>query len=57
MKVVNSTTLPVLGVAKKTRIKWGTWSGQTDFVIVKMDDFDIVWWMDFLLEHKIILMP
>ena len=41
MKAINSATLLVLGVAKKTSIKMGTWTGQTDFVIVKMDDFDI----------------
>ena len=50
-------SLPVLGVAQRTPIKLGTWTGRTDFVIVKMDYFDIVLGMDFLLEHKVIPMP
>ena len=57
IKIVNSTALPVLGVAKRTPIKLGIWMGQTDFVTVKMDDFDIVLRMDFLLEQKVIPIP
>lgn len=34
------------------RFKLGSWSGQTDFLVVKMDDFDVVLGMEFLLEHK-----
>ena len=56
MKAVNLAAVPVLGVAKRTPIKLGTWTGQTNFVIVKMDDFDIVLGMDFLLEHIVIPM-
>ena len=57
MKIINLTALPVLGVAKRTPIKLGTWIGQTDFAIVKMDEFDIVLRTNFLLEHKVIPMP
>lgn len=42
MKVVNLVALSILGVAKRAIIKLGTWSGHTDFVIVKMDDFGIL---------------
>ena len=28
-----------------------------DLVVVRMDDFDVVLGMDFLLEHKVIPMP
>ena len=57
MKAVNLTTLPVLGVAKRTLIKLRTWTKRIDFAIVKIDDFDIVLEMDFLLKHKVIPMP
>lgn len=57
MMVVNSVALPVLGVAKRTLIKLGTWTRQTNFVIIKIDDFKIVLEMDFLLKHKVILIP
>ena len=41
----------------KTTLKLGTWSSLVDFVIVKMDDFDVVLGMEFLLEHKVIPIP
>ena len=52
MKGVNSAALPILGIARRMRFKLGSWSGQTDFLVVKMDDFDVVLGMEFLLEHK-----
>jgi len=57
MKAVNSAALPITGVAKRTTVRLGEWSGPADFVIVKMDDFDVVLGMEFLLEHKVIPMP
>ena len=57
MKIINLTSLPVLGVAKRTPIKLGTWIGQTDFAIVKMDEFDIVLRTNFQLKHRVIPMP
>ncbi|KAA0066835.1 gag-asp_proteas domain-containing protein [Cucumis melo var. makuwa] len=53
MKGVNSTALPIFGIARRMRFKLGSWSGQTDFLVVKMDDLG----MEFLLEHKVIPMP
>ena len=57
MKFINWVILSVLGVVKRSPIKLGTWTGQTDFLIVEMDDFNIVLGMDFRLEYKVILMP
>ena len=57
MKLINLVALLVLGVAKGTPIKLKIWIGQTNFVVVKMDDFDIVLGMDFLLKQKVIPMP
>ncbi|KAA0031734.1 uncharacterized protein E6C27_scaffold696G00010 [Cucumis melo var. makuwa] len=57
MKVVNSIALPVFGLVKQTTIKLGGWKGRVDFVVVKMDDFDVVLEMEFLLEHQVIPMP
>ncbi|KAA0061797.1 uncharacterized protein E6C27_scaffold89G00150 [Cucumis melo var. makuwa] len=57
MKAVNSVALPIVGLVKRTTIKLGGWKGLVDFVVVKMDDFDVVLGMDFLLEHQIIRMP
>ncbi|KAA0050283.1 Asp_protease_2 domain-containing protein [Cucumis melo var. makuwa] len=57
MKVVNSVALPIVGLVKRTMIKLGEWKGPVDFVVVKMDDFDVVLGMEFLLEHQVIPMP
>ena len=57
MKTINSVALHILGIAKSTVIMLGTFSEQTNYLIVKMDDFDVVQRIQFLLERKVILMP
>ncbi|KAA0065541.1 Asp_protease_2 domain-containing protein [Cucumis melo var. makuwa] len=57
MKVVNSIALPTVKLAKPTMIKLGGWNVPVNFMIVKMDDFDVLLEMEFLLEHKVIPMP
>ncbi|KAA0054179.1 uncharacterized protein E6C27_scaffold131G001100 [Cucumis melo var. makuwa] len=57
MKAVNSIALPIVGLVKQTTIKLGGWKGPVDVVVVKMDDFDVVLGMEFLLEHQVIPMP
>ena len=57
MKTVNSVALPILEIARKMTLKLGTWSSLVDFVIIKMDDFDVVLEMEFLLKHKVIPIP
>ncbi|XP_022972954.1 uncharacterized protein LOC111471473 [Cucurbita maxima] len=37
--------------------KIGDWTGELDLVVARMDDFDVVLGMEFLLEHKVIPMP
>ena len=57
MKAVNSTALPVVGVVKRAVIQLERWNDLVDFVVVGMDDFDVVLGMEFLLEHQVIMMP
>ncbi|KAA0057352.1 Asp_protease_2 domain-containing protein [Cucumis melo var. makuwa] len=57
MRAVNSAALPIIGLVKRMMIRLGGWSGLVDFVVVKMDDFDVVLEMEFLLEHQVIPMP
>ncbi|KAA0046480.1 gag-asp_proteas domain-containing protein [Cucumis melo var. makuwa] len=57
MKAVNSVALPIVGLVNRSTIKLGGWKGPVDFVVVKMDDFDVVLGMEFLLEHQVIPMP
>ncbi|KAA0042046.1 Endo-1,4-beta-xylanase A [Cucumis melo var. makuwa] len=42
MKAVNFVALPIVELVKRTTIKLGGWKGPVDFVVVKMDDFDVV---------------
>ena len=57
MKAVNSEALATTGVAKKVNMKIGSWEGQTDLVVVRMDDFDVILGMDFLTEKGAIPIP
>ena len=57
MKAVNSEALPIVRVSKGVPFKIGDWTGELDLVVVRMDDFDVVLGMEFLLEHKVIPMP
>ncbi|KAA0055009.1 uncharacterized protein E6C27_scaffold43052G001620 [Cucumis melo var. makuwa] len=57
MKTVNFVALPIVGLVKRMTIKLGGWKGPVDLVVVKMDDFDVVLGMEFLLEHQVIPMP
>ncbi|KAA0051479.1 uncharacterized protein E6C27_scaffold55G002480 [Cucumis melo var. makuwa] len=57
MKAVNSIALHIVRLVKRTTIKLEGWRGPVDFVVVKMDDFDVVLGMEFLLEHQVISMP
>ena len=57
MKVVNSARLPITRLIKRTTMRMGEWSGLIDLMVAKMDDFDVVLGMEFLLEHQVIPMP
>ena len=57
MKVVNFEALPIVRVSKRVLFKLRAWTGELDLVMVRMDDFDVVLGMEFLLEHKVIPMP
>ncbi|KAA0054439.1 Asp_protease_2 domain-containing protein [Cucumis melo var. makuwa] len=57
MKAENSVVLPIVELVKRTKIKLGGWKGPVDFVVIKMDNFDVVLGMEFLLKHQVIPMP
>ncbi|TYK06412.1 gag-asp_proteas domain-containing protein [Cucumis melo var. makuwa] len=41
MKVVNFVALPIVGLVKQTMMKLGGWRDFVDFMVVKMNDFDV----------------
>ncbi|KAA0043641.1 uncharacterized protein E5676_scaffold447G001400 [Cucumis melo var. makuwa] len=52
MKAVNFVALLIVELVKQTMMKLGGRKGPVDFVVVKMDDFDVVLGMKFLLKHQ-----
>ena len=57
MKAMNYAALPIIGQVKQTMIRLEGWNGLVYFMVVKMDDFDVVLEMEFLLEYQVIPMP
>uniref|UniRef100_A0A803MPQ4 Aspartic peptidase DDI1-type domain-containing protein n=1 Tax=Chenopodium quinoa TaxID=63459 RepID=A0A803MPQ4_CHEQI len=57
MKAVSSAAKPVHGVARNIPTKLGDWSGNLDFTVATMDDFNLVLGMDFLRASKAVPMP
>ncbi|TYK28282.1 hypothetical protein E5676_scaffold600G00980 [Cucumis melo var. makuwa] len=50
MKVVNSVALPIVGLVKWMMMKLEGLRGPVDFLVVKMDDFDVVLGMEFIRQ-------
>ncbi|KAE8676710.1 hypothetical protein F3Y22_tig00111582pilonHSYRG00743 [Hibiscus syriacus] len=50
MKTINSNTSTICGGVKRVSIKLGSWEGSVDFTISHMDDFDMVLWLDFMMD-------
>lgn len=57
MKTVNSSAKPIFGVARNIHTTLGDWKGQVNFTVAAMDDFDLVFGMDFLEHSKAIPLP
>ena len=57
MKVINSKALATTRLAKQVCVKIGTWEGTTDLIAVRMDDFNVILGMAFLVEKVVILIP
>ncbi|KAK9725073.1 hypothetical protein RND81_05G120500 [Saponaria officinalis] len=48
LKAVNSSSTPIYGVAYQVPIRLGKWKGRTKFMVVDMDDEDVVLGMEFI---------
>ena len=53
MKVVNFEALLIVELLKMISLKLGQWIGDVDFFMVRIDDFDVVLGMEFLLKHRV----
>nr|XP_010933245.1 protein DDI1 homolog [Elaeis guineensis] len=56
MKTVNSEARPIAGLARDVPIRVGTWSGKANFMAVPLDDFQVIFGMDFLQATRVVSM-
>jgi len=49
-KVVNSEEGRVLGIGEDVPVKIGSWKEKVDFTIIKMDDYEAVLGIEFMIE-------
>lgn len=57
LKAVNSEPRPIFGVARGVEVRLGEWCGRADFSIVPMDDYPVVFGMEFMDQVKAIPIP
>uniref|UniRef100_A0A803N251 Uncharacterized protein n=1 Tax=Chenopodium quinoa TaxID=63459 RepID=A0A803N251_CHEQI len=50
MKAINSKATPVYGRAWGVPVRFGKWKGKVDFLVVDLDDVDVVLGMEFILS-------
>lgn len=48
LKAVNSSSMPIHGVARDVPLRLGEWEGKADFTVVTMDDFNVVLGLEFM---------
>uniref|UniRef100_A0A803NAM3 Uncharacterized protein n=1 Tax=Chenopodium quinoa TaxID=63459 RepID=A0A803NAM3_CHEQI len=48
LKTVNTSPVPILGIARKVPLCLGEWSGTVDLTVVNMDDFSLALGLEFM---------
>lgn len=54
---MNSKGSRILGIIKDVLIKVGGWKGKLDFTIIKMDDYEVILGIEFMIEKEVVLVP
>jgi len=57
MKTVNSPPIGVLGIAERVDTTLGEWTGNVDFTIVQIDDYEVVLGMEFMKQFDAMIVP
>ncbi|RVW26159.1 Retrovirus-related Pol polyprotein from transposon 297 [Vitis vinifera] len=57
IKAVNSKAQKIQGVAKNVPMQINDWKGTCSLLCVPLDDFDLIFGVDFLLRAKVALIP
>ena len=57
VKAVNSQAKAAEGIASKVTIQIGHWTGKIDFIVMPLDDFEMILGQYFLHRQESVLMP
>ena len=57
MKTVNSPPIEILGIAERVDTTLGEWTGNVDFTIVQIDDYEAVLGMEFMKRFDAMIVP
>ena len=57
INAVKSEAKPVLGITYGVKFKVGEWTGNVNFLVMELDDFDVILGDEFLLAAKATLLP
>ena len=57
IKAVNSKAKPVLGIAYGVKFKVDEWTRKVNFLVMELDDFDVILGGEFLVAAKAALLP
>ena len=57
MKAVNSAARDVIGMAANVVCTVGDWAGYVNFLVVPLDDFDLILGNDFFMRAKVAVVP
>ena len=57
VKVVNSKATAATRVSSNIRMRIEQWEGHSNFIVVSLDDLDLILGQDFLRQARAIVMP
>ena len=57
IKAINSEAKPMLGIAYGVKFKVGKWTRKLNFLVMELDDFDVILGDKFLVVAKTTLLP
>lgn len=54
--MINLVVKPIKGTTHKVKIRMGVWSWKVDISNIPMDDYQVIWGMEFFDQAKLFLM-
>ena len=57
IKAASLEAKPMLGIAYGVKFRVGEWTGKVNFLVMELDDFDVILGDEFLVATKVALLP